>query len=133
MINGEHRHDYWGPKGTEWERLPASIEVAAQQYADDFFDPDGAPAEVELIPYHSMEVGLVEIDLHVERALEGILESLDEDHGDPEGAATEPTSGMRAASAELVSVIKADYRSFWSEQCCDETVTVALPPPRVDA
>ena len=128
MINGEHRHECWAPKDAEWERLPASIEDAAKKYAEDFFNPADVPAEVEMVPFHSMQIGLALVEHLVENELECILERLDEDHGDWEtGNHAKPTPGMRSAAAKLAAAIHADYKVFWSEQCCDQTVAVALP------
>ena len=126
MINGEHRHEYWAPKGAEWERLPASIEDATKKYIEGFFDAADIPAEVEMMPYHNARVGLAIVELLVEDELEYILERLDEEHGDPDGGGTKPTPRMRVAASALADTIKADYKVFWSERCCDQTVTVPL-------
>ncbi len=49
------------------------------------------------------------------RILEELLETLDDEYGDPDGDNTKPTKKMREASLELAKVMKEEYVSWMCE------------------
>lgn len=56
--------------------------------------------------------------------LESILESLDEEFGNPNGDGTKPTEAMKEAEKAFIEVIEREYQSWMCEIVTTETVVV---------
>ena len=76
--------------------------------------PKHAPVvKVEHYRPRALESGALFMDTH----LDALYESLDEEYGNPEGDATEPTQAVRQAWQTFLDVVRAEYVSWF----CDPT------------
>jgi hypothetical protein len=75
---------------------------------------------VELMVFRPMDVKRLARYV-AERALEEVLEYLDEEHSNPDGDATEPTPAMKSAADVFAKAITDEYVSW----ACEPTGEVA--------
>jgi hypothetical protein len=114
-MNNSRDPKYWGLP--EAERLTATTKDEAIEEILDCLGED--PETIEVCGYAPMEMeGLT-------GTLERILESLDEEYGDPDGNPTEPTETMKEAEAAFLAVIEREYVVWACDEVCRETVNVA--------
>lgn len=86
---------------------------AVQEFIDEFPLEDPLPAEVTVYEFAPMEI----TNMAVHRAVDDILERLDEDYGDPDGEVIfEATPLMRAVEALLHEVFQRQYRPWMCRQ-----------------
>lgn len=105
-----------------------SIEDAIAEWADGFDGSGGPlPETVQVYGFARMEVDEHQVRRRAEYALEGLLETLDEEYGNwsDGGEDTKPTEGMKAASEAFVRAVLAEYTVYACEQVTSEVVRVA--------
>ena len=78
---------------------------------------DEPPAELVIQGAAPMSVRLTGAQL-----VERVLDELDQEHGDPDGDATEPTEAMRKAADDLAAIVEREYVSWM----CDTVVLVRV-------
>lgn len=108
---------FWGMDG--WESLESDIEDAVKRYVGDACET----ALVEMVEKAEWPAVFNE-HKHAKkpdaaRVLERVLENLDEDLGNPDGDATEPTPKMLAAMQTIL-----DEYTVWNCEETGKTVTV---------
>ena len=82
---------------------------------------NGPPPTVEVITYAPRRVETEQLN-----PLERLLETLDEEYGDPTGCAkTEPTPEMKQAEQEFVNAVVAKYRPNRLRPVMSEEIDVA--------
>ena len=112
----ERKIVYWG--GPEEERLQYSDkEDVIEAILEDF---DELPETIEVCGYARMNINLG----GAYGPLERILESLDEEYGDPDGDGSEPTEAMKEAEKAFMAVIAQEYEPWACEEIARETVNV---------
>lgn len=107
---------WWGPP--EAERLYASDkDEAIESILDDFDEP---PETVVVCGYAEMKVNFESYG-----PLEDVLESLDEEYGDPDGDRAEATEAMIEAEEAFMAVIAKEYKTWACEEVSRETINIA--------
>jgi hypothetical protein len=119
---------FWSVEDNE-ELSHTDLEDAVEEYLDDFMSPrmtqadwDAIPETVEVIGYKRMDpltVGSVD---HY-GPLDHLLESLDDEFGDPNGNPTDRTSAMEDAAEEFVGKVLAEY-TVWACEPSGEKETI---------
>ncbi len=118
----EHREPrWWVVEGRDLERMTSTtIDEAVQDWGDNLA-PEILPSEVVVIGFAPMQPKPDDCG----DILEAILESLDEEFGDPDGdGVSEPTPGMVEAERAFRAAIVAEYDSWACEEVTRETVSV---------
>jgi hypothetical protein len=112
--------DFWdcdaGCERLSWTTITEAVEA----WADDQH-PTPLPETVTVYGFARLEAGPDYADGVARRALETVMEALDEDFGDPDEA-TEPTDAMRAAARQFVDAVISEY-AVWR---CDEVTSVTV-------
>lgn len=108
---------YWGSPDSE--RYECSDIEDAVDYILDGMHPD-VPEEVVVVAVRSRKITAQ--DVGIRDILERTLEYLDEEYGDPDGGASDPTPAMEEAAKKLAEVIARDYE-VW---ICDPVLRVVL-------
>jgi hypothetical protein len=119
----ERKVDYWGAQEEErliYDDKNEAIEAILEDLGiEDIAD---MPETIEVCGYARMRPNIVES--YKGDILERLLESLDEEHADPEGDRTEPTEAMQEAEAAFLAVIQKEYEAWGCEEIIRETVNV---------
>ena len=102
------------------ERLKSSIDEVLEDVAE---CTDNWP--VEVFSFRRMDVKR-HAELLACHALEHMLETLDEEHSDPDGNPTEPTERMKVAAREFADAVVNDYVS-WACEPTGEVIKVEKP------
>ena len=97
-------------------------EEAVQEWVEDLW-PEELPET--LVVYGFAPIDLSGVDVDAERVLEHLLESMDEEYGDPDGSYTIATESMKAAAEVFVETIYAEYDTWACVKVCEKTVRVA--------
>jgi hypothetical protein len=105
--------------GDEEELVHDTIDGIVEEFLDSFWEPDmtvqqfldAIPETVEVIGYKRMEPTAIDCP----EVLDGILYTLDETFGDPNGDETKATPAMKAAEQEFFKKIVAEYESWACE------------------
>lgn len=113
--------------GDEEELTFDEIDDVVEDFLDNFWEPDMTPQqfldkipeEIEVIGYKRMKPTVEQCD----RALEDLLEFLDEEYGNPNGEATKPTEAMKAAEREFIEKVLAEYE-VWACEPSGEKETI---------
>jgi hypothetical protein len=109
---------YWGINEPETMHATSPDEAIADYLAE----CDELPATILLCGYVRMKVGGID----TERVLESVLETLDEEYGNPDGDVPEaPTDAMIAAAKAFEAVVLAEYKPWACEAVYHEDVHVA--------
>lgn len=87
-----------------------SDEAAVDAFLDDM-EKGERPTSVTVYGWKKMPV---EVDGL--RVLEGVLETLDEEHGDPDGDAAVPNEAMEAAARAFAEVVEREFQSWSCER-----------------
>jgi hypothetical protein len=121
MANTEHRQrepQFWSVGDSERLRW-TNIDDAIVEWIDDMYDAT-LPDEITVIGYAPMEVST-----HHLNPLEHVLEYLDEEYGDPDGAGwSKPTERMKEAERGFLRVVKEEYVSWSCEEVARKTINV---------
>jgi len=108
---------YWGAPDSERYNY-SDIEDAIDHILDDVHPI--VPEEVVVVAVRSRKITAQ--DVGIRNILEYTLEHLDEEYGDPDGGASDPTPAMEEAAKQLAEVIARDYE-VW---VCDPVLRVVL-------
>lgn len=101
-----------------------TIDEAMEEYTQDVHTTDW-PKEITIYRFERMPIPEKRKAYLSERAIESLIEKLDEEHGEPEGDGTEITNEMLAAAREFVDKVIAKYTVWGCEVAGEETVNVA--------
>ncbi len=104
------KKEFYGYDGQE--RLvddPAEVVVALIEGERDY---QGFPIKVHV--FRPMDP-FSDIEKYSKWILDDILETLDDEYGDPDGDHTEATEKMKGAMMELAKVMKAEYKPWMCE------------------
>lgn len=102
------------------ERLDTEPDDVIQRVVDD----GHTEWPVEVLEFRRMDIPSAE--WLGKTALENMLETLDEEHSDPEGNGTEPTDAMITAALAFGEAIRKDYVS-WACEPTGKTIWVNKP------
>jgi hypothetical protein len=117
-LSDERKPDYWGAH--EEERLVhEDKDEAIEAILDDCAE---MPETIKVCGYARMRPNIIEA--YKGDVLERLLESLDEEHADPDGDSTEPTEAMKEAEAAFLAVVDKEYESWACEEITQEIVNV---------
>ena len=118
-VKPEPKQDkFYGLDG--WERLKTDMDDAIEEVVESCGGVDEVEWPVQLLVFRPMDVQRLACYV-AKRALDDVLEYLDEEHSDPDGDATEPTSAMKAAADAFAKVVTDEYVS-WSCEPTGEVV-----------
>ena len=107
----------WGQ--ADEERLThTAMDDAIESILDGIGD---LPETIEVCGYARREP---DARVDVNNVLERILEGLDEEYGDPDGDATEPTADMISAEKDFIATVLDDYISWACELVKTEKINV---------
>lgn len=107
--------------GDEERLIYESADEAIEYYIDDCHPmPIKDIGEVTVYEYKPMDV---EKYLSAKNLVEDLLESLEDDYGDPDGDGTKPTERMIEAAEQFIKVIEHEYVP-WAMEKTGESVTV---------
>jgi hypothetical protein len=121
-VESKREPKFWTCRRDE-ERLSADcVEDAMDEWVDHLF-PDPLPETVTVYGFAPME--LPSVEKLAGRAVDYLLELLDEEYGDPEGDPGEPTAKIKAAAEAFATILRAEYRAYTCEEVTSETVKVA--------
>ena len=95
------------------ERLDTSLEDAIERLLEDS-DPADIDWPVKVFEHRRIDVTRYDLRL-AKQALEEMLETLDEEHSDPEGDYTRPTPTMQAAALAFAQAVTREYVSWACE------------------
>ena len=111
---------FWGME--DEERLSCtSIAERVIKFCEDYEDDEPMPETIELIGFDQMTVS---DGYHVNWILDNLLESLDEEYGDPDGYGTTPTDGMKLATKEFFDKVISEYHVWNYERVCEKTIRI---------
>lgn len=111
---------FWGME--DEERLSCTeIGERVQKFCEDYEGDEPIPETIELIGFDSMKVNE---GSYAEWLLDNLLETLDEEYGDPDGDGTEPTEGMKQAANEFIKKVFSEYHAWNCEIVCKKTVHI---------
>lgn len=111
----------WWTCDPDAERIHhCEIADAVYEFLNDRGPSDPLPNELEVYGYAPM---VPDRKLAADRALENLLEDIDSEYGNPDGA-FEATEGMKAAAAAFVDAFLSEYR-VWA---CDKVTTLHVDP-----
>lgn len=123
-IQGKENQMSFYTHDDEAERLHCdSLDDAMQEYTETV-DPGEWTREVEIYRFESSPFSEGTKKSYAERAIGNLIESLDEDHSDPDGDGTEITDEMMDAAREFVDKVLTKYESFWLQKV--ETIKIDL-------
>jgi len=113
---------YWGAPDSERYETSDPDEAIADiidccDYTENYL-PDGGEIDIEAVTPVPLVVKGRDL-------LEQLLETLDDEYGDPDGGGTEPTEGMVKAADALAAVIEREYSSWRCETRLRVVVNVA--------
>ena len=107
-----------------WEIVVPSVIDVLEQVVDEF--SDGSCEEFDVVadliqwPLRVLEFRRIDVsrycDLLANKALEHVLEILDEEHSDPDGDQTKPTPKMIEAAKAFAGVVCGEYVSWACEK-----------------
>jgi hypothetical protein len=107
------------------ERINATtIAEAVEEWADAWVCDNDGPLPETVTLYGFAPRPFPDPSFFDDFILEGLIERLDEDHGDPEEP-TEITDAMRTACREFVAKVYAEFRPWMCEIVTEQTVRVA--------
>jgi hypothetical protein len=111
----ERKIELWGKEDAEYLHCVDKNEAIAEAL-DDMGE---LPETIKICGYARMKISTATFS-----PLEEIIEVLDENFGDPEGAATELTEVMEEAEKAFLAVIEKEYKPWACEIVTTETVNV---------
>ena len=89
---------------------------SVEEVIEDFYEQSGEDVEDNMLTIHEykrMEFKLAGSPIIDE--LESIYYEIDEEHGNPEGAPTQPSDAVKAKAKELEELIETEYVNYWCE------------------
>lgn len=130
MGRSEREVEFWSCYPDREDLQHRSIEDAVEEWRenlvgllDDETDVLALPETVTVYGYAQMPLPFAE---HIgERALEAVIDWLDEEHGNPDDYYTEPSQAMRAAANAFGEAIRANYVPWMCEQITSREVRLA--------
>jgi len=119
---------FWAIEDEE-ELAHTDLDDAVSEYLDGFMSPkmtqddwDAIPETVEVLGYKRMDpLSAGSVDHY--GPLDHLLESLDEEYGDPNGDPTKRTPAMEAAAKEFLEKVLAEYE-VWACELSGEKKTI---------
>ena len=112
--------NWWGTKDSE-RLIHRTPDEAIEEMLDQVPCPIDDFGEVVVAEYAPMKCSA-----DAERVLERLLESLDDEYGDPDGDYTEPTDSMKQAAEAFVRAVVAEYTPWACEPTGNEVRVNAL-------
>jgi hypothetical protein len=130
-MTDEREIVFWSCDDAPEELSSDCREDAIEQHLDDLYDPklsqkennDALPDEIEVYGYARMDV-MAKVVRIAARALDKVLEDLDEEFSGPYEPYTKPTEKMQAYAETFARAIAAEYNPWMCERVCTETVNV---------
>ena len=116
----EHDIIFWGSPG-DVSLSNIDFDDAVEKQLGQYGPGEPLPDIVEVAGFVRMRPSVdAERDI-----LEGLLEHLDEEYGDPNGGYTEPTTKMKEAAEALAKVVEQEYEPWACEEVIRVNVNVA--------
>jgi hypothetical protein len=92
------------------------FDEAVCEYLEDL-EPEEWPETLEVRGFDPMVVAMPDV-------LAKLIDTLDEEYGDPYGGSTEATEAMREAEHEFLEVVGREYKPWACDQVCVRTINV---------
>lgn len=112
---------YWGFNGDD--RLTCTtIDELVEKFYDEY-EGNALPEEIEIVGFNRMIIN-DNNNIYSKNVINGLLESLDEEYGNPDDDYTSPTPSMTEAAKEFVSKILVEYEPWACEEVCKLKVKI---------